>query len=149
MDETPFRIRELDQAAIEALLGRHNVGRIAYSLHDRVDIEPISYIYEDGWIFGRTSPGSKLNVLARRPWVAFEVDDVHGPTSWESAVVHGTFYHLEPEGNESDKMRFKKALEAVRKVIPETFREGDPVSFRDVLFGIHVDRMSGRACEPA
>lgn len=149
MDDTVFRIQEMDKPAMQALLMRHNVGRVAYSLHDRVDIEPISYIYEDGWIFGRTSPGSKLNVLARRPWVAFEVDEVHGPTTWESVVAHGTFYHLEPEGNDSDKMRFEKALAAVRKVIPETFRERDPVAFRDVIFGIHVDRMSGRACSPA
>lgn len=130
---------------MDELLSRHNVGRIAYSLRDRVDIEPISYIYEEGWIFGRTSAGTKLDVLARRPWVAFEVDEVTGPVDWNSVVVHGTFYHLEPEGTDSDKVRFKKALAAVRRVMPEAFDEGDPVAFRDVLFGIHIDRMSGRA----
>lgn len=141
----PREIRELDQVEMDALLSRHHVGRIAYSLHDRVDIEPISYVHEEGWIFGRTSSGTKLQILARRPWVAFEVDEVAGPGDWESVVVHGTFYHLEPEGTESDQLRFERALQAVKRVMPDAFDEGDPVPFRDVLFGIHIDRMSGRA----
>jgi len=141
----PRDIRELDQVEMDALLSRHHVGRIAYSLHDRVDIEPIGYVHEEGWIFGRTSSGTTLHVLARRHWVAFEVDEVAGPGDWESVVVHGTFYHLEPEGTESDKLRFEKALDAVKRVMPDAFEEGDQVAFRDVLFGIHIDRMSGRA----
>jgi hypothetical protein len=141
----PPDIRELDPPEILALLSRHHVGRIAFTLHDRVDIEPISYIYEEGWIFGRTSEGSKLNVLARMPWVAFEVDEVHGPMDWESAVVHGTFYQLEPEGTESEKARFQRGLQAIRRLMPVAFNEGDPVAFRDVLFGIYIDGMSGRA----
>jgi nitroimidazol reductase NimA-like FMN-containing flavoprotein (pyridoxamine 5'-phosphate oxidase superfamily) len=141
----PPIIRELDEREIVALLARHHVGRLAFTLHDRVDIEPISYVYEEGWIFCRTSEGSKLNVLARMPWVAFEVDEVHGPMNWESAVVHGTFYQLEPEGTESDKARFHRGLQAIRRLMPGAFDDTDPVAFRNVLFGIYIDRMSGRA----
>ncbi|CAN5229344.1 hypothetical protein BH09GEM1_BH09GEM1_45550 [soil metagenome] len=32
---------------IETLLARNNVGRIAYAVQDRVDIEPINYVYAD------------------------------------------------------------------------------------------------------
>jgi nitroimidazol reductase NimA-like FMN-containing flavoprotein (pyridoxamine 5'-phosphate oxidase superfamily) len=141
----PPVIRELNDQEITELLGRHHVGRVAFSLHDRVDIEPISYVYEEGWIYGRTSMGTKLNILARRPWVAFEVDEVHGPGDWESAVVHGTFYHLEPECSEHDIARFHRAFVAVRRVMPKAFGDEDPVAFRDVLFGIHIHGMSGRA----
>ena len=61
-----------------ALLGAHHVGRIAFTFHDRVDIEPISYVYADGSIYGRTSPGTKLATVRHHPWVAFEVDEVEG-----------------------------------------------------------------------
>lgn len=142
---TPPNIRELDEQEIVDLLSRHHVGRLAFTLHDRVDIEPISYIYEEGWIFCRTSEGSKLNVLARMPWVAFEVDEVHGPMDWESAVVHGTFYNLEPEGTDSDKERFHRGLQAIRRLMPRAFDDADPVAFRNVLFGIYIHQMSGRA----
>jgi len=146
---TPPEIRDLDPATSLALLSRHHVGRIAYTLRDRVDIQPISYVYDDGWIFGRTSEGSKLNVLARMPWVAFEVDEVTGPADWESVVVHGTFYMLEPEGTETEKARFERGLSAIRRLMPQALGEGDPVAFRNVLFGINVDRISGRASSSA
>ena len=45
-DTTTFR--ELTAAETDALLERNHVGRIAYSFHDRVDIEPIHYVYADG-----------------------------------------------------------------------------------------------------
>lgn len=38
------------------------VARIAYSRENQVDIEPIHYIYQDGWLYGRTSRGAKLEL---------------------------------------------------------------------------------------
>src|SRR6476659_6971000 len=72
------RIRELTRDEMEALLTRNNVGRIAYAFKDRVDIEPINYVYKDGWVYCRTSHGSKLETMEHHRWVAFEVDEVRG-----------------------------------------------------------------------
>ena len=47
-----FRTLEADES--RTLLARHRVGRIAYALHDRVDIEPVHYVYDGDWLFGRT-----------------------------------------------------------------------------------------------
>ena len=47
--------RDMSRDEIEAMLLRNRVGRLAFSLHDRVDIQPIHYIYERGWLYGRTS----------------------------------------------------------------------------------------------
>ena len=58
-----------------AVLARNHFGRIAYSFRDRVNIEPISYVFENDWIFGRTSIGSKWLTLQHHPWVAFEVEE--------------------------------------------------------------------------
>ena len=84
-----LRYGTLERDEIDALLARHNVGRIAYTFRDRVDVEPINYVYRDGWIYLRTGPGSKLTTLARHPWVAFEVDEVDGPFDWRSVVGRG------------------------------------------------------------
>lgn len=70
-----------------ALIARHNTGRIAYSFHDRVGIEPIHYVYDEGWLYGRTSRGSKFEILTHHPWVAFEVDEADGIFDWRSVEV--------------------------------------------------------------
>lgn len=65
------RIRELERTEIDTMLSRNHVGRIAFSFHDRVDIEPINYAYKDSWIYGRTSKGSKIDTIAHHRWVAW------------------------------------------------------------------------------
>ena len=41
----------------EDILARNTVGRLAFALQDRVSVLPVHYVYEDGWIYGRTSAG--------------------------------------------------------------------------------------------
>jgi nitroimidazol reductase NimA-like FMN-containing flavoprotein (pyridoxamine 5'-phosphate oxidase superfamily) len=140
-------LRELDRAECEALLARNQVGRIAFSFRDHVDIQPMHYAYADGWIYGRTSPGSKLTTLAHHRWVAFEVDEVEGAFDWRSVVAHGAVYIITPDS--AHAQHAPRALALLRGVIPETFTERDPVPFRDVLLGIHVDALRGRVASTA
>ncbi|MEO6877806.1 MAG: pyridoxamine 5'-phosphate oxidase family protein, partial [Gemmatimonadaceae bacterium] len=90
------RFRELTPEECNALLGSRNVGRIAFALNDRVEIQPINYVFDGSWIFGRTSTGAKLSALVQHPWCAFEIDDVHDVFDWASVVVKGTFSILDP-----------------------------------------------------
>lgn len=138
-------IRDLEFAEIEAMLRSHHYGRLAFSFRDRVDIEPIHYVYDDGWIFGRTAPGTKLTVLTHHPWVAFEIDDVQGFFEWRSVVVKGTVYFIEPDGSPQQDETYAHALATLRRLVPETLTEADPQPARTVLFRIHIDEMHGRA----
>src|SRR5688500_557830 len=94
--DTPSMVRSLSETEARAVLARHHVGRIAFSFRDRVDIEPIHYVSDGDWIYGRTSVGTKLATLAHHPWCAFEVDEARDTFDWESAVVRGSFYLLDP-----------------------------------------------------
>ena len=138
------RFGELDRAACEELLARNTVGRIAFAFRDRVDIEPINYVYAGEWLYGRTAPGAKLETLKHHPWVAFEVDEVAAQFEWKSVVVRGGFYTFSPDGTEREARNWEKAVDHLRLLIPETSTGADPVAFRNVVFGIHVDEMSGR-----
>ena len=117
------------------------VGRIAYSLHDRVDMEPIHYVYDAPWIFGRTSAGSKLMTLAHNRWCAFEADEAQGLFDWQSVVVKGPFMPFDPAVNPEDHCR---ALAALRRLIPGTLTDDDPSPHRDVVFGVHASDILGR-----
>jgi nitroimidazol reductase NimA-like FMN-containing flavoprotein (pyridoxamine 5'-phosphate oxidase superfamily) len=139
------RFRELDRGEIDEIRARNNVGRIAFSLHDRVDIEPINYVYDAGWIFGRTSHGTKLAMIAHHPWVAFEVDEVRGLFHWSSVVVKGAFYLIDADTSIRQDPAFNRGVELLRALIPETLTANDPTPFRNSVFRIHLDEVTGRA----
>ena len=135
----------LSRGECERVLARNNVGRLAFSFHDRVDIEPIHYVFADGWLYGRTSPGSKLVPMAHNHWVAFEVDEIDDLFQWRSVVVHGAFYPVSPDGPEREAAAWEAAIVLLRRIVPETWTRADPVAFRTVVFRIHIDSMTGRA----
>lgn len=138
--------RDLTREESESVLACNHVGRMAFSFHDRVDIRPINYVFDETWLFGRTSPGDKLITLQHHQWVAFEVDEVTGPFDWKSVVLHGTFHRLDQAGSEVDVRLFDRGINSIRKLAPETLTEGDPVPFRTEMFGISIDTMTGRSC---
>lgn len=150
MTEPPMpRFRELDRAECEALLARNCVGRVAYSYRDRVDVEPIHYVYHDGWLYGRTTIGTKIDRIERNRWVAFEVDEVDGLFDWRSVVVHGGFYLLSPEGPDWEREAWATALAQIRTLVPQAFSPDDPTPFRTLVFRIAVQEITGRAASPA
>lgn len=144
-DRTTLNIRDLEQTECESLLSRNHVGRIAFTFKDRVDIEPIHYVFFDGAIYARTTPGTKLNVIAHHPWVAFEVDEVRGPYDWESVVVKGTVYLVDQDSLEHSAESYEHAKKVIRAAMPSAFTPVDPFPQRSVLLRIHVNELTGRA----
>jgi len=135
---------ELSHDGIEAVLLRNKVGRIAFCFNDRVDIQPIHYIYERGWLYGRTSEGEKISTLKHNQWVAFEVDEVTDLFDWRSIVIHGSFWIMHPRGSPRAEELWTKAAELVGKIVPGALTESDPVAFRQTLFRIAVNDVRGR-----
>lgn len=142
MSTTMPTARALTDAEARALLSREHVGRLAFLREGVVDIEPITYTFSDGWIYGRTGPGTRLASLTREPRCAFEVDEVQGPLEWSSVVVTGTFYLLDPETGSASL--HDRALQSVRTLMPEAFTASDPVPDRSLLFGMSANSISGR-----
>ncbi|SRR6266540_2999967 len=136
--------RELSRDEIERVLERNKVGRLAFSCHDHVDVEPIHYVYDHGWLYGRTSEGDKLATLAHNQWVAFEVDEILDTFEWTSVVVHGSFWIMRPTGTERAEELWTKGVELVSKIVPGALTEADPVPFRRTLFRIAVNEARGR-----
>jgi nitroimidazol reductase NimA-like FMN-containing flavoprotein (pyridoxamine 5'-phosphate oxidase superfamily) len=144
------RIRELTREECEGILARNRVGRLAYSRQNRVDIEPLHYVFHDGWLYGRTSHGAKLVATGYEWWpVAFEVDEVEDVFQWRSVVVHGGFYVVDEYGPDWESAQWRQGVELLRQIVPETFADGDPVPHRRVVFRIALQEVTGREAEPA
>ena len=142
-------IRPLDRSECEAILARNHVGRLAYTRDGHVDIEPLHYVFYDGWIYGRTSHGTKMDAVGYT-WspVAFEVDEIEGLFQWRSVVVHGGFYAIPEQGAEWERAEWRHGVELLRQLLPETLTGADPVAFRTVLFRIAAQELSGREACP-
>ena len=140
--------RSLSTDECDALLSRNHVGRVAFAFRDRVDIQPIHYVFANGSLLGRTSDGAKLVTLEHNRWLAFEVDEVRGLFEWQSVVVQGTFRRLDPHGVAAERDDAARAIEALRVLLPETHTDDDPVAFRTVLFEIVIRETTGRTAIP-
>lgn len=140
--------RDLDRDECLALIARHNVGRLGLSHKDRVEIVPIHYVHFDGWLYGRTAAGTKLELVVHNRWVAFEVDEVNALFDWQSVVIKGGLYLLRKDGSEHERAIYDKGIELVRTIIPEALTPDDPVPERALLFRVHVDEITGRAALP-
>lgn len=127
------------------MLRRNSYGRIAFSQHDRVDVEPIHYVLQGDWLYLRTGEGTKLSTLKHNPWVAFEVDEVTAPFDWTSVVVKGTVYFLSSDAEGANREDYQRALRALRKLIPETMTPQDPTPSRNVILRISLNEVHGRA----
>ena len=134
-------IRALKGNEAEALLVRNHVGRIAYSQKDRIDIEPIHYVYDAPWIFGRTRVGAKLLAQDLTFWCAFETDEVRGLFDWESVVVKGQF---SAGSSPLVTWDYRRALAALRRLLPTALTSEDPSPDRDIVFAVHASEISGR-----
>jgi hypothetical protein len=122
---------------------------MAYAYGNRVDVEPLHYVFDGEWLYGRTSRGTKLIVTGEQWWpVAFEVDEVEGLFQWRSVVVHGGFYAIAPDGPEWREAARGRGLELLRTLLPETLAPGDPVPHRKVLFRISLQEVTGREATP-
>ncbi len=138
---------ELSRDDARDLLSRNHVGRLAFSFHDRVDIEPISYVFSGDWLYARTSPGTKLTIVQHHPWVAFEVDEVRSRTDWRSVVVHGAIYFIDPN-RDADRRDYESAVKILRTADADALTSADATPQRDLVFRIHVDDIVGKGASP-
>ena len=88
-------LNELGPSECRALLGDHQIGRVAVVAPDGPHIIPVNYALVDETVILRTSPLSLVATLGRNASVAFEVDhlDQVTHTGW-SVVVTGEAHEL-------------------------------------------------------
>jgi hypothetical protein len=131
----------------ESILRRNNIGRIAFALQDRVSVLPVQYVYDDGWIYGRTASGARIRVLLLNRRVAFEVDEHTQLFDWQSVVVRGPLYLIDAGASPAERSTYAKAVALIGRLVPPAVTSSDPIPFRDELFRIRAVEISGRDSE--
>ena len=142
-------VRELDRSDIERVLRRNGVGRIAYVLEQRVDVEPIHFAFVGGWIYGRTAHGARLRTVQHDGPVTFHVDEIDGVFAWRSIVAHGSVAVLPLDPSPQEREQWEEGLAALQRLGPAGIPSDDELGYRGTAFRIRLDEVSGRCCGAA
>jgi nitroimidazol reductase NimA-like FMN-containing flavoprotein (pyridoxamine 5'-phosphate oxidase superfamily) len=87
-------IGELDKNQIEDFLKSELIGRIGCYDSGKIFVVPVTYAYNDGYIYGHTNDGLKIHMMRNNPNVCFEIDWMKSLNNWKSVIAYGTFEEL-------------------------------------------------------
>jgi len=147
---------ELNENQIEDLLKQQVTGRIGCHADGTTYIVPINYVYKDGYIYGHSAEGRKIEMLRKNPEVCFQVDNIESINKWKSVIIWGKYQEI------TDGREMQMAMqEIIRHIMPQmtgenahpshgiTEDESDIGTSIDlVLYKIRADKKTGRFEEP-
>jgi nitroimidazol reductase NimA-like FMN-containing flavoprotein (pyridoxamine 5'-phosphate oxidase superfamily) len=84
----------LDKNQIEDLLKSELIGRVGCFDGNKVYVVPVTYAYNDGYVYGHTKDGLKIRMMRNNPKVCFEIDWMRDLSNWKSVIAYGTFEEL-------------------------------------------------------
>lgn len=90
-------IGELDDAEIESVIRRGQLGRLGVAGDGRVYVFPISYGYDGEFVYGVSRLGLKVRLMRENPEVCIEIEEVASPARWRTVMVHGRFEEIPGE----------------------------------------------------
>jgi hypothetical protein len=107
----------MDRSQAEQLLQTAAVGRLSYQAGEHRVVIPLAYAYADGAIYGALD-NSLAALLRDHPRVAFQVEQVTHPLSWQSVVIQGRADVLTDTAAD-----YARGLLASRVDLPTTVRQ--------------------------
>src|SRR5690606_35043114 len=71
--------------------------------HDegRLYIVPVSYAFDNGYIYCHSMDGLKIKMMRNNPRVCFQVDDIDNMTNWRSVIAWGDYEELQQKEYDS------------------------------------------------
>jgi nitroimidazol reductase NimA-like FMN-containing flavoprotein (pyridoxamine 5'-phosphate oxidase superfamily) len=138
--------RAMTVGEVDLHLTRNQLARVVYSRQDQLDIELVSYVYEDGWMYGHTGDRHDIEMSESGWWpVSIGVEEVVEGWGWRSVVVHGGFHTLDPQGFPWEREAVTKALELLSaRIAYWSPKELTVAILPGTLFRVRVENFSAR-----
>ena len=144
-------IGKLDNTAIEDVLHKQVLGRVACHANNMTYIVPISYAYDGTYVYGHTYEGMKIKMMRENPKVCFEVETMENMANWKSVIAWGEFEELtDPEER---KKGIKELLDRTLPLITSStveitpqwpFSPSDLNKVDGIVYRIKLDQKTGR-----
>ena len=87
-------IRDISDVECKALLERARIGRLACTRARQPYIVPVNFAYANGYLYGFSSPGLKIDWMRANPRVCVQIDEVTSAREWSSVILLGRYREL-------------------------------------------------------
>lgn len=84
----------LNDSQIRQVLHLQLYGRLACILEGRIYMVPISYAFDDKYIYAHSREGQKIQALRKNPHVCFQVDIIDDLSNWRSVIAWGKYHEI-------------------------------------------------------
>ena len=142
---------KLENDQVEKVIADNFIGRLGCHADGKTYVVPISYAYDDGFIYARTFEGLKISMMRKNPNVCFQIDEMENMANWKSVVAWGVFEELtgEEERNEGLQKLIERILPDISsdtvKLSPQwPFPTEDYTKIEGIVFRIRLTEKSGR-----
>jgi hypothetical protein len=87
-------IGDLNFKEVEEVLKDQLIGRIGCHSNGVTYIVPVSYAYNEPYVYIHSLEGKKIDMMRNNPEVCFEVDVMNDMANWKSVISWGTFEEI-------------------------------------------------------
>jgi nitroimidazol reductase NimA-like FMN-containing flavoprotein (pyridoxamine 5'-phosphate oxidase superfamily) len=138
-------MKELCPVECLDLLKRNQAGHLACHDQNELYLIPVSYIFDDGFIYSYSKPGKKIEIMRKHPHVCIQVEEVKDFFHWKSVIAWGRFEELKSEEAAVAMRRLVKklAIGEERRSDLELYFESQIES--DIIYRIQVEKTTGRS----
>jgi nitroimidazol reductase NimA-like FMN-containing flavoprotein (pyridoxamine 5'-phosphate oxidase superfamily) len=139
-------IEPMSDRDCRTLLARTSFGRLGCSVDNQPYVVPVHVDYYDGFLYGFSMLGQKIEWMRINPLVCVEFDELVTRRRWETVVVFGVYEELTEKPDNVDSRKEAQRLFLRRPVWwePATVPLAGRPPRSPVLFRILIDHMTGR-----
>lgn len=141
-------IKPLSSTETIQLLEKNRFGHLACHANDEIYLVPITFAFEEGYIYSHSKLGKKIEMMRRSPQVCVQVEEVENFFRWKSAIVWGRFEELK---GDMATIAMRRLIKKVAEKEIDSRRSDLEVDLSALLesaiiFQIKVEKSTGR-CE--
>jgi nitroimidazol reductase NimA-like FMN-containing flavoprotein (pyridoxamine 5'-phosphate oxidase superfamily) len=91
---------KLNDFQIDRILLSQTCAHLGCHAEGRTYVVPVSYVFEENFLYGHTIEGLKIDMMRKNPEVCVQVELIENHAHWQSVIVWGTYEEL--QGREAD-----------------------------------------------
>lgn len=142
----------LTQQQIFQVLHQQLYGRLACVSKNKVYVVPVSYAFDEKFIYAHSREGQKIQMLRSNPKTCFQVDIIKDLANWRSVIIWGRYQELTSIAAQNAAMRLLDdrfgPLHVSQSISRPSANVNPPHSVekrkKAVYFRISIDEVTGR-----